>query len=48
MNFCPLLYGGFVKVVFPMLKMGHFRECVKKNDFLFHLKIRSLFLFATA
>ncbi len=33
-NFCTLLYGGFAKVVFPMLKMGHFRECVKKRIFV--------------
>ena len=24
MNFCTLLYGGFAKVIFPMLKMGIF------------------------
>ena len=38
MNFCTLLYGGFVKVVFPMLKMGHFRESIKKTTFCFTSK----------
>ena len=38
MNFCTLLCGGLAKVVFPMLKMHHFRECVKKTTFCFTSK----------
>ena len=37
-NFYDLLHGGFEKVVFLMLKMGHLRESVQKTTFCFTSK----------
>ena len=44
----PLTNGGhysFARVVFPMLKMGHFRESVKKTTFRFTSKSILCFFF---